>query len=67
MPSFYAVATNSDKVKKHKDLADLNWLPMVTKINFVNMKQVHFDTKEKAVKLLELIKSKGMIVFKNWS
>ena len=66
MPSFYAVATNSDKVKKHKDLANLNWLPMKTKINFANMEQVHFDCKEKAIELFNLIKSKDIIVFKNW-
>ena len=67
MPSFYAVATNSDQAKKDKDLSWLAWLPMKTKNNFVNMEQVHFYSKEEAVNLFNLIKSKNMLVFKSWS
>lgn len=67
MPSFYAVATNSDQAKKDKDLSFLTWLPMKTKNNFVNMEQVHFSSKQEAVNLFNLIKSKNMLVFKSWS
>lgn len=64
--SFYAVASNIDKIKKHPDLSALDWIKMKTKNKFVNMKQVHFIDKQKAIDLYSLIKERNIIVFKNW-
>jgi len=64
---FYAVATNIDKVRSDPTLSMLKWFDMKTKNNFVNMKQVHFTDKEKAIALYNHIKDKKILVFKNWS
>lgn len=64
---FYAVATNIDKVRSDPTLSMFQWVDMKTKNNFVNMKQVHFTDKEKAVDLYNFIKQKDIIVFKNWT
>ena len=63
---FYAVATNMDKVRRDPDLSAFEWILMKSKNHFSNMRQVHFNDKEKAVCLYDLIKSKEIIVFKNW-
>lgn len=63
---FYAVASNIDKIKRHPDLSMLDWIKMKTKNKFVNMKQVHFIDKQKAIDLYSLIKERNIIVFKNW-
>lgn len=65
--SFYAVATNIDEVKKFPNLCLFNWIDMKAKVNFSNMKQVHFNDKESADKLYQLIKNLDILVFKNWA
>jgi hypothetical protein len=67
MERFYAVATNMDKVRSDPQLSMLDWIDMKTKNNFVNMKQVHFADKQKAIELYDQIKNKDIIVFKNWT
>ena len=63
---FYAVAANIDKIRSHPDLSMLNWINMNAKVKFTNMKQVHFDNKEKAIELYCTIKNFNILVFKNW-
>lgn len=65
--SFYAVAANIDRIKKFPSLCLLNWIDMKAKVNFSNMKQVHFSDKESAAKLYQLIKNLDILVFKNWA
>ena len=64
---FFAVATNIDIARKYPDLENLNWLPLKSiSVSFKNCMQIHFDTYEKAKEFYELIKARGIIVFKNW-
>jgi len=64
---FYAVATNADKAKEYPEFSNLNWMPLKSKsCVWVNCQQVHHLVKEEAQKFYDLLKSKDMIVFKNW-